>query len=544
MASRHNYTAWWCLCVLLLSGCAGHVENKRFALDDQVAPIFSGIYKRDVFLEGSVAYEDTANSQFDGKFDSKGYPQRGELRQSYTDGNNERLEIRLNGDFKLNASARSLSFLGAFTIVDSQQRVLAEGKRSHWLAHYPELHPFRAPPLMAMDGKTQYLQYRRDISPEGRPEAFPVVHRNLTGPFRLDVSFRGGLPRGVIKVSAQRADNTFYTVERQYFNYQIVQNPIQYFYYEPGSFSNLELLGNCERAPNLTVPQKLLQAFAYDCENAKYYALSEDYPASVIEIAAKDLDNGGLFHRLRIYHHGVITKASVNVDAIYDGKWLYHGPVTVMHYGQLQSYRNYELGKPVGIGIRADEQGAEYLSFGQESTSFDLPDDDFRDKLDSRYEWYKQRINTQFNNVLGDTILSPRELAKLKSALLEDIEENQPIAKDGQVAGLANLWASWQRQGIARLATWNTAKRDSATAMKAQILDDLDKWYEQSEALLLDESMQRCARGGKSFNEADWRCERSPGVALEKVCKRYFDEAQCADMSADFAKREGSSPEV
>ena len=85
--------------------------------------------------------------------------------------------------------------------------------------------------------------------------------------------------------------------------------------------------------------------------------------------------------------------------------------------------------------------------------------------------------------MLGDTILSTRELAKLKSALLEDIEENQPIAKDGQVAGLANLWASWQRQGIARLATWNTAKRDSATAMKAQILDDLDKWYEQSEAL-------------------------------------------------------------
>lgn len=525
----------WCLCVLLLSGCAGRVENKRFELDGQAAPIFSGVYKRDVFLQGNVEYEDAAKTQFDGTFDSKGYPQQGELTQSYLDANNELLTLKLSGDFSVNAAKSTLSFSGTFTISDSEQRVLAQAEQSRWQGHYANLHPFRAPPLMTMTGDNQYLQYRRDISLKNHPESYPIVRRGLAGPFRLEVGFQNGLPRGVVKISAQNAEQAFFVVERQYFNYQIEQQAIQYFYYEPGSFSKVELLGDCEQVPNLTVPQRLLQAFAYDCDKNQFYALSEDYPASVLEISARDIDNGGIFHRLRIYHHGIVTRAAVNVDALYEGKWLYHGPVTVMHYGRLKSYTQYELGKPVGIGIAVDDSDAKYVSFGQTENASELPSDDFLDKLESRYEWYKQRLNTRFAEVLSETVLSSNELAKLKSGLLKDIDENQPISKDGEVAGLAGLWASWQRQSAARLSTWTDEKSDTAAVMKAHMLDDLDKWLEQSEVLLLDESAQRCARSGKSLNQVDWQCERRPDDALVKVCEKYLDSSQCTAMSTAFA---------
>jgi hypothetical protein len=388
---------------------------------------------------------------------------------------------------------------------------------------------------MTMDGDNQYLQYRRNISPKGRPEAFPIVHRGLGSPFQVTLKFKEGLPRGVVKISALDAGQDFFVVERQYFNYQIKPQPVHYFYYEPASFSKVEVLGDCERAPNLTVPQNLLQAFVYDCDKSRFYALSADYPASMLEIAARDIDNGGLFHRLRIYRHGVVTTAAVNVDAIYDGKWLYHGPVTVMHYGSLKSYRRYELGKPVGIGIYVDEAGAKYESFGNADDASGLPDDNFRDKLDSRYEWYKQRLNARFSKALSSSVLSS---SKLKLDLLKDLEENQAIAKDGQVAGLADLWASWQRQSIARLSTWDGSGHDSVAVLKSKMLDDTEKWYEQSRALLLDESVQRCARGGKSFNEADWRCEHRPDATLVKVCEDYFSQSQCAAMSRDFANRD------
>lgn len=543
MAKRHSYIAW-CLLILLLSACAGRVENKRFELDGQTGPIFSGLYKHDVFLEGNLKYQDSAKTQFDGKFDSKGYPQRGELSQSYLDTTNDTLVLTLSGKFSVNTAQSSLSFTGAFTIADSDHKVLAQGAQSQWSAPYTDLNPLRAPPLMAMVGDNQYLQYRRNISPKGQLEAYPIVHRNLAGPFLVEAGFREGLPRGVIKISAQHAEQDFFVVERQYFNYQVLPQPIQYFYFEPGSFSSLALLGDCERAPNLTVPQRLLLPFAYDCDKGEFYALSEDYPASVLQISAKHIDNGGIFHRLRIYRHGNVTDAAVNVDALYDGKWLYHGPVTVMHYGRLESYRWYDLGKPLGIGIRGGERGAQYVSFGEAdslaSTLAELPDNDLRDRLDSRYEWYKQRLNTRFSMALGDTILSQRQLAKLKSVLLQDIDENQSLAKDDQVAGLPDLWESWQRRSTARLSTWNSSTGDSAAVMKVHMLADLDKWYAQSGVLLLQESAQRCARIGQSFNDREGRCEYEPDDAVQKVCKRYFDESQCAAMSAAFINTEAA----
>lgn len=540
MARRQSKIAWLSLCVLLLSACAGQVENKRFEFDGKAAPVFTGTAKRGIFLEGSVEYEDPANTQFDGKFDNRGFPRRGELTQYYRDVNNEVVSLTLSGDFTLNSAQRSLSFDGSFTIADSERRILASGERSRWLAQYSDLHPFIAPSLMAMHGENEYLQYRRNISLINSPQSYPVIHRGLAGPYLMDVGYQDGLPRGVVKISAQSSDQEFRVVERQYFNYQIESQPVQYFYYEPGSFSKLEVLGDCGLAPNLTVPQRLLQAYVYDCESSRFYALSEDYPASVLQISAKDIDNGGVFHRLWIYHHGEVTRASVNVDAIYDGKWVFHGPVKVMHYGRLKSYTRYELGKPVGIGIRASDSGAKYVSFGDTSLESDLPDDGFIDKLDSRHEWYQQRLNSQFSSVLGDKILSPKELATLKANLLQDIDDNQPIIKDGQIAGLSSLWTSWQRQSRALITSWSSAKGKSAALMKTQLLGDLDKWYEQSSILLIDEAEQRCARLGQSLNQADWRCENKPDQSLVTICQRYLDESRCAAMSASFANRAAS----
>jgi hypothetical protein len=537
MAKRHSYIAW-CLLILLLSACAGRVENKRFTLDGQTGPIFNGLYKHDVFLKGNLKFQDSANTQFDGEFDGAGYPLRGELSQSYIGSNNDALTLTLSGTFSHNIAQTRLSFTGTFTIADSEKKVLAQATQSQWSALYSDLNPLRAPPLMAMTGDNQYLQYRRNINPKDGLEAYPIVHHNLPGPFLVEAGFREGLPHGDIKISAQNSEQAFFVVERQYSNHQVLSQPIQYFYFEPGSFSRLALFGDCERAPNLTVPQSLLQAFAYDCDKAEFYALSEDYPDSVVQISAEDIDNGGIFNRLRIYHHGKVTDAVVNTDALYDGKWLYHGPVTYMHYGKLESYRWYHLGEPLGIGIETSERGAEYVSFGNTDTFAsalaERPDDDFRSKLDNRYEWYTQRLKTRFSTAPNDPILSQKSLAKLKSVLLLDINANQPLAKDGQVAGLADLWERWQRQSAARLSTWKNTTGESTSVVKSQILADLDKWYMQSGVLLLQESTQRCARIGQSFDDREGRCEHRPNKAVQKICNQHFDESQCTSMSAAF----------
>ncbi|CAA0088527.1 Uncharacterised protein [Zhongshania aliphaticivorans] len=530
----------WYLCVLILGGCAGHVENKRFEYGAQTAPVFTGSLKRDLFVEGHVAYQDQAQTEFAGTFDTQGFPHHGVLTQRYIDVNNKPVTIKLNGKFKVTSTVSAISFSGAFSIEDERQQILAQSTKSKWRGKYSNVHPFQAPLLMTLNGKNQYLQYRRNISPKGRPETYPIIHRNLAGPFTIKAGFLEGLPRGVIKISAVNDQNKYFAVERQYFNYQITPQPVHYFYYEPGTFSNIELLGNCDHAPNLTVPQHLLQVFVYDCAKTQFYALSEDYPESVLEISTRDIDNGGIFHRLRIYQHGVITEANVNVDALYEGKWLYHGPLTTMFYGNLNHYQMYELGKPIGIGIKMDENGANFVSANQGDSGIDLPDSGLRNSIESQYLWYKQRVDEHFSSLLSSVILSPSELNKLKADLLKDINENKPLAKDGQVAGLPGLWESWQRQSIAQLSTWQNSK-ESPLALKRQILENLEKWYEQSEVLLLAESSQRCARAGKSLNSQDWRCELRPNSELIQVCERYFDVQKCQTMSDNFVRSQNKT---
>jgi len=532
------------LLVLGLSACASHVEQKRFAEDGQPSAVFSGIFRSGVFEEGEVVYDDAAKSSFKGEFDDAGYPRHGELRQSYQDRNGDWLQIKLSGDFSLAPASRELNFAGSFMVSDAQERTVASAEQSHWQANYSQVHPLQAPSLMHMAGKNQYTQYRRDISPAAQPNAAVKIHRPLAGPFLVELSYQQGLPRGMVKISARNKAGERYVVERQYFNYQIAEQPVHYFYYEPGSFTRLDILGDCKNRPNLTVPQQLLQVYAYDCDKAVFYALSEDFPASVIAIAAADLDNGGAFQRFTLYHHGEVSYTNISVDALYDGQWLRHGPHRQMHYGDLKSFTRYELGAPLGIGIKVDAKGPRYVRF--ENTALEtelLPSAELFDKLNGRYEWQISRLNSHFDGLLVASIVSAEALSELKANLLQDLNETAGIVKDGQVPGLSELWQSWQRQSRARIATWAlhrniaTDKTKTAAAMKNALRTDLDKWVAQSRKLLLEEAQRQCEHSGQSFDEEVWQCVVRPDPALVAVCEQYLSSSQCSAMAVDFKRQ-------
>ncbi|MDF1693463.1 MAG: hypothetical protein P1U47_13870 [Zhongshania sp.] len=534
--------AWYCLLLIGLSACASHVEQHRFSADGQPSPVFSGIHRSGIFEEGEVVYDDAAKSSFTGTFDEAGYPQRGEMRQSYQDRSGDWLQIKLNGDFQLDSATRELKFAGRFIISDSQDRTVASAEQSHWLSRYAELHPFQTPPLMHMAGKNHYSQYRRDISPAAEENAFVIVHRPLAGPFQVSLSYQQGLPRGMVKISANNNAGDQYVVERQYFNYQIAPQPVHYFYYELGSFSQLDILGDCKDRPNLTAPQQLLQVYAYDCDKAVFYALSEDFPASVIAISAADLDNGGAFHRFTLYHHGQVSYTNISVDALYDGQWLRHGSRRVMHYGDLKSFTRFELGSPLGIGIKVDSKGARYVRFGNAELETELlPSAELFDKLNGRYEWQVSRLNSHFDGLLVASIFSAETLSKLKADLLRDLNETIGIGKDGQVPGLSELWQSWQRQSRARITTWtlhrNAGADKTAAAMKNALKTDLDKWVMQSRKLLMAEAQRQCELSGQSFDGDAWQCVNRPDKTLIAVCEQYLSSNQCKAMAADFKRQ-------
>ena len=392
---------------------------------------------------------------------------------------------------------------------------------------------------MAMTGDNTYTQYRRNINPIGVENAFVVIHRPIAGPFTVDLRYKDGVPRGVVKISTAR-DGSDYVLERQYFNYQIAKEPVHYFYYEPGSFTQIDLLGGCDSMPNLTVPQALLSVYVYDCDKAKFYALSEDFPASMLEIAAADLDNSGAFQRFTLYHHGEVSQINISVDALLDGQWLRHGVVRQMHYGKLKSYARYQLGIPIGIGIEVDDDGANYIRFGDlQHETENLPSAELFDRISGRHEWHIARLNTHFAALLSDKIVSAEALASLKAKLVADLTENKAIAQDGQVPGLSELWQSWQRQSRARIIAWKLrgadGKEKSPASMQLSLKTDVDKWLSQSQKLLMDETERRCELSGQSFSSDSWQCENRPDIRLIAVCETYLGQSTCGKMAAQYS---------
>tara|TARA_R110001583_G_scaffold186730_1_gene347644 strand:- start:5778 stop:7415 length:1638 start_codon:yes stop_codon:yes gene_type:complete len=540
MIKQLSSILWGCLLVFGISGCAHHAEQRRFSAEGQPSPVFSGEYRGGLFRQGTVTYGDKLNTVFSGKFNEAGFPLRGELRQSYQDGQGGRLQLLLTGDFSLDPEENELRFAGGFVILDAEQRILASAEDSHWAAAYGELHHFRAPQRMTMAGENTYTQYRRDISPAGVGHAFVKIRRPLSGPFEVDLRYQAGLPRGIVKISTTSSEGRQYVVERQYFNFQIAGEPVHYFYYEPGSFTEVDILGDCKIMPNLTAPQALLSVYAYDCDKAVFYALSEDFPASVLAIAAADLDNSGAFHRFTLYHHGEVSQVEISVDALYEGQWLRHGDVSQLHYGDLRFYARYLLGTPIGIGIQVDDEGPKYIRFGELGAEAEmLPSAELYDRINGRYEWQVTRLNKHFSAVLGSSIVSADALATLKEALLADLSENKAIAQDGQVPGLSELWQSWQRQSRARIITWQRhsagGQEKTPASMQLKLKADIDKWLAQSQKLLLDEAERRCELNGQSFNSDVWQCENRPDARLAAVCVSYLSKSACAKMAGEFA---------
>ncbi len=539
MFKQFSSIVWGCLLVLGLSACAQHAEQRRFNADGQPSPLFSGKYRSGIFQEGEVSFGDAAQTTFTGSFDRAGFPQHGELRQSYRDGSGEWLQLVLSGDFSLNPTTRRFGFSGGFAILDTEARVLASAERSHWQSDYIEVHPFQAPALMMMQGENSYTQYRRDISPAVSPSPFVTIYRPLAGPFTVDLNYQGGMPRGIVKISAATSDGSEYVVERQYYNYQIESEPVHYFYYEPGSYSDVDLLGGCDSMPNLTAPQQMLSVYAYDCEKALFYALSDNFPASVLAISVGDIDNGGAFHRFTLYHHGEVSHISISVDALYDGQWVRHGDVRQMHYGSLKSFARYQLGTPIGIGIAVDDRGGRYTRFDNPANeSEQLPSAELFDRINARHEWQVSRLNSHFSALLSARIVSAEDFATLKATLLADLTDNKAIAQDGQVPGLTELWQSWQRQSRARIVSWKLHGIDARTktlaAMHLQLKADIDKWAAQSQTLLTDEAARRCELGGQSFTSETWQCDRQPDVRLSALCAKYLGESTCATMAAKY----------
>ncbi len=539
MIKQLSSILWGCLLVFGLSACAQHAEQRRFSEEGQPSPLFTGEYRRGVFQRGEVSFEDAANSIFVGTFDEAGFPLRGELRQTYEDSRGALLQLILKGDFIADAATASLGFSGGFVIVDADGRALASAKDSRWQGQYDAIHPFQAPALMAMAGENRYTQYRRDISPAGMPNAFVKIHRRLSGPFFVGLRYEAGVPRGIVKITTAVREGKAYVVERQYFNYQIKAAPVHYFYYEPGSFTEVDILGSCQSMPNLTVPQQLLSVYAYDCDKAAFYALSEDFPASVLEIAARDLDNSGTFNRFTLYHHGEVSKISISVDALYDGQWLRHGEIQQMHYGELRSYAKYQFGAPIGIGISVDDSGAKYIRFSHPQGAPEaLPSAELYDRINGRYEWQLSRLNAHFSSLLSSKILSGEALAGLKEKLLADVTENKAIAQDGQVAGLSELWQSWQRQSKARVVTWRPngvdGQENTPAVMHLRLKADLDKWLAQSQKLLISEATRRCELSGQSFSSDDWQCQSRPDVRLAAVCVNFLGKSACDKMANEF----------
>lgn len=159
MIKQLSSILWGCLLVFGISGCAHHAEQRRFSAEGQPSPVFSGEYRGGLFRQGTVTYGDKLNTVFSGKFNEAGFPLRGELRQSYQDGQGGRLQLLLTGDFSLDPEENELRFAGGFVILDAEQRILASAEDSQWAAAYGELHPFQAPQRMTMAGENTYTQY-------------------------------------------------------------------------------------------------------------------------------------------------------------------------------------------------------------------------------------------------------------------------------------------------------------------------------------------------------------------------------------------------
>ena len=520
--------------VLLVSACALPTQERVLFDGDAGSVVFEGRMNGDMPREGKLVFS-ASRSEFSGRFDDAGFPKEGVLTQVYSDRSGEPLTLSLDGRFRYNASERQLRFRGAFVLSDSKQRVLAESHKSQWVSQYPAAVFRISPPLFAMEGKQQYRQYRRDISPANAPRRLLSIYRPVSGPFIVKANYQDGLPRGVAQIRRELSSGQRYVIERQYFNYQLPDQRSHYFYFEPGSFERVSIIGGCE-APNLTVPQQLINVYAYDCDSGNFYALSESLPASVLSIASSQIDNSGRFHKVRIMHHGNTSEFEVDAEALLQGVLRPHGLYLDWHYGQLRAAHHAQHGQAVGVGIEQLSAGEpRFISHRLEGSEGSAPSESQHAALNGLTANDAERLEQIFK-AKGVGSLNTRRAEALKSALVKAYQ--QPAADAvKQLPGALSLYQRWQQDSNALLSRWPWASRRSAkdiSTLRRALLAKHKHYSEQLEALHAEQALRFCRSQGESFDALRWQCRLQADVTIAQICQQAYGITRCDAMQAEF----------
>ena len=519
----------------LLSGCSiAPREPHTLYADSEQAVLFDGRLRNGLPSAGELRFGN--DTVFDGDFDRDGFPEKGQLAQHYSDAQGETLTLVLDGRFDHRDDQQRLDFKGDFLIRDSEGRVLAEGKNSIWHSDYRSPVFRLPPPLFALSGKQRYRQYRRDISPASDPRRFLSVHRPMSGPFVVQVRYEEGLPRGVAKVSAELSDGARYVVERQYFNYQLPSQRSHYYYFEPGSYERVSVIGHCE-APNITVPRELISVYAFDCDDGNFYALSESMPASVLSIAAEQLDNSGRFHQIRILHHGNTSEFEVDAEALLRGELLADGLYTEWHYGQLRAAYLASHGQPVGVGMAlAHHTEPVFIRHRLEEHRAEFPASSLVETLKVSAADRRDAISQDFDRLAVGNRLSERRAEQLRRALAEHIAAPAPSMMADYV-GLMSLYQQWQQEAGSMLSGWPWQSRRSATdiaRLRKALLAKLQLYREREEALLEAAARQYCLAEGQRFDALRWQCRLEPEPAVFELCQHTYGINRCEAMQASL----------
>ncbi|WP_417766297.1 hypothetical protein [Spongiibacter tropicus] len=528
----------------LLSACSMSPSEPQTLYAESGQPVqFTGRMHSGLPAEGQLSFAN--GSQFEGRFDREGFPAKGRLTQHYVDAEGETLTLILEGRFKHRGSSQRLEFKGDFQISDSEGRLLAEGRESVWGSDYRS--PlFRLPPaLFALDGQRRYRQYRRDISPASDPRRFLTVHRPMSGPFIVNARYEEGLPRGVAKVSAELSDGARYVVERQYFNYQLPNQRNHYYYFEPGSYERVSVIGECE-APNITVPRELISVYAYDCDDGNFYALSESMPASVLSIAAEQLDNSGRFHQIRILHHGNTSEFEVDAEALLRGELLADGLYTEWHYGQLHAAYMASHGQPVGVGMAlAHHTESVFVSHRLKNSQTEFPSTSLIETLKVSATERQQAMRQDFARLMVGSRLSERRAEQLKAALEAHIAAPAPSMM-ADYLGLMSLYQQWQTEAATMVDNWPWQSRRNATdiaRLRDALLGKLAMYRERQESLLNDAARQHCLASGQRFDALRWECRLEPEPAIFELCQHTYGINRCEAMQTALqANAAGQQP--
>lgn len=515
----------WVAVALLagLGACASQNGEREFRLESGERVHFAGTLEDGRFVQGRAVYSqsdaDSARAVFEGRFDPQGYPDSGSLEKVLLGAGGELLTLQLVGDFNVQAGSSAIDFLGDFTLVDSRGQLLAEGNASHWQGRYTsKVHPYIAPGQFGLTGAVEYRQYQRRIPLAGDPLQLVDVQRSLQGPFWIEAHFTQGRPQGKLRITAENIGGQAYLTEHQFLSPQAA-----YFFYEPGSFNEIELLGDCDTSPTLTVPLSVLQAFAYDCGRSEFLAVSPEFRGSQLAIQATDIDNNGGVRRLVVRRGEQVIDMQIDHQALFEGTLQPHGRLLTFEGGALRSLRHYQQGHLVGIGIDAEGESARYVRFKWQDSNAVMPSPALLPDLAAQYE-QRQSWLVALDQTTTDG----------GAHLHRQIEAASIPVAGSQVTGLQAMLQQWQWESMGRLKAWS-ARKDPVSALAASLKGSLDHWWARSRQLVLDQAERACAADGKRLNADQWQCELAPDAATEQLCLQHFGEISCQQMAQSLA---------